>query len=44
MIRDVILKKINSFQKLTYSNVSIQRNVRKYERFQIGVLFKCRIY
>nr|DAN82066.1 MAG TPA: hypothetical protein [Caudoviricetes sp.] len=33
MIRDVILKKINSFQKLTYSNVSIQRNVRKYERF-----------
>nr|DAY25375.1 MAG TPA: hypothetical protein [Caudoviricetes sp.] len=44
MIRDVILKRIDSFQKLTYSNVSIQRNVRKYERFQIGVLFKCRIY
>nr|DAS06174.1 MAG TPA: hypothetical protein [Caudoviricetes sp.] len=44
MIRDVILKRIESFQKLTYSNVSIQRNVRKYERFQIGVLFKCRIY
>ena len=28
MIRDVILKRIESFQKHTYSNVSIQRNVR----------------
>nr|DAO72948.1 MAG TPA: hypothetical protein [Bacteriophage sp.]DAO76462.1 MAG TPA: hypothetical protein [Bacteriophage sp.] len=33
MIRDVILKRIESFQKLTYSNVSIQRNVRKYVLF-----------